>query len=971
MFFLFLFDLILIITFAYLVITACRLPTLPASLVGIMIIAYGCISLTAIIVAEVGFLNNAYAHLIIHFVVTLAALWFWNRSGRPHIQNLPDRTKIKSALHPELIIIMLGVAGLYGIGLYLNLTLPHSSHDSMAYHLARVGYWLQYNSLHPYPTYEILQTSFPVNSSLAMLWTILFWGNDQLAGLFQWLAVVGSTISIYGLARLIGGTRPQSIFAALIWPAFPIVILQSTSTLNDILTAFLAITITYFLFLGLKYHNNFALLLSGLSLGLGLGTKATLFMFLPSLGVVFLFWLIRYRKTYFSRLMIWAIACLIGVFIFGSYIYIVNFTTSANPLGPHASGGSATVAHPTPETIVTNIARYLYQLADTTGLPYSLEQVLQFHLAQTSRQIFSTLKLNENLPEATRLPPTAFTFDGSDPKVEGAIIFGPTTKRNHEAMAWFGPLGFLLLMPVTLYHFFFALFKGQNERWLLAAMAITFFLVLSVLMKWSPFRGRFVAIAAVVATPLLITVFRTGKFWGIFRWGVISISLFIATWTSLLNLSKPLLGPTTIWDVDYAQQRTFYGGPTEFVRAVENYLPPDATVGIVGYHLWEYPLFGSKFTRTVIPLYPYPEKIEPSTLEKQNIDYLVISHQFGQSLPQVSDTYSLLTGGDTWKIFINRDKLQPWFAWALNRSTTTHSPQPLITIDPFLNKTIDISLQLPPHQEFEQLGSQSVLWLMPGKEKALGGVIQSDQERLVKLMFDVLPKLEANTPHTIKLISNNDEANAEIQQFSQSARLFFNVLLQPGDNLFRLELHPLSNQPLDDIQLVLLRHLALMPIIDKDQAEVGPDGYPLASVDPSLEGRVGIDRNARIPWSIEIDEENERSFLWLGHGEAQGLGGIIWSEATRPVVLKFQVSPGPGREDQDRTVRLTHQNYRQEKTFNKPTELAFNIQLIPGENRFLFTVLDEATVPVQPNGDARPLLVRLEHATIKPDENFQ
>jgi hypothetical protein len=151
--------------------------------------------------------------------------------------------------------------------------------------------------------------------------------------------------------------------------------------------------------------------------------------------------------------------------------------------------------------------------------------------------------------------------------------------------------------------------------------------------------------------------------------------------------------------------------------------------------------------------------------------------------------------------------------------------------------------------------------------------------------------------------------------------------------------------------------------------QAGPENHPLVTVDPSLAGAVGIDPHLQTPWPIEVYEDHSLSFLWLGHGEAEGLAGTLWSNAAQQVVLEIEVSPGPSREDQQRTVQLVIQSNgqitTQRETFDGgPVVLAFPVQLQPGCNDFQFTVLDEATIPV--HGDTRPLLVFLRHITVKP-----
>lgn len=150
-------------------------------------------------------------------------------------------------------------------------------------------------------------------------------------------------------------------------------------------------------------------------------------------------------------------------------------------------------------------------------------------------------------------------------------------------------------------------------------------------------------------------------------------------------------------------------------------------------------------------------------------------------------------------------------------------------------------------------------------------------------------------------------------------------------------------------------------------SQAGPANAPLITIDSSLKKVVGIDPDIKIPWPTE--KYNNQNILWLGHGEAEGIAGVLWSDELRWVNLEVEVWPGPAREDSQRTVQLVNRSLGQvkiqRKTFDAPVILTFSVELQPGRNPLLFFVLDQPTVSVQPNGDTRDLSVALHHVTIK------
>jgi hypothetical protein len=131
-------------------------------------------------------------------------------------------------------------------------------------------------------------------------------------------------------------------------------------------------------------------------------------------------------------------------------------------------------------------------------------------------------------------------------------------------------------------------------------------------------------------------------------------------------------------------------------------------------------------------------------------------------------------------------------------------------------------------------------------------------------------------------------------------------------------------------------------------------------VDERLANDLGVVGLALPEWGDDWSSQ----LIWLGQNEAQGIKVALWAEREMAVELALDVTPGPGRTDALRTVVLGLENEsgmrRWRQHFDKTTALSFVVQLESGRNEVSFQCLDEPTVLVQPNGDTRPLLVRLD-----------
>lgn len=125
-------------------------------------------------------------------------------------------------------------------------------------------------------------------------------------------------------------------------------------------------------------------------------------------------------------------------------------------------------------------------------------------------------------------------------------------------------------------------------------------------------------------------------------------------------------------------------------------------------------------------------------------------------------------------------------------------------------------------------------------------------------------------------------------------------------------------------------------------------------------------------WGIEYHDS--KILLWLGHGQTEGITGVLCATETYQVKLIFTVEPGPGREDTERMVELTFENETPFTTkrwhFNQKTDLIFKTTLQPGSNKFSFLCSDNATILEQPNDDVRPLLVLLHRIMVQPDDQL-
>jgi hypothetical protein len=108
--------------------------------------------------------------------------------------------------------------------------------------------------------------------------------GDRYVGLVQYVALSATAIATYGISCRVGFGRRAALFGALVLLTTPVVILQGSNALNDLVVASFLAAATYFLLR--ETRQEFAL--GGLALALAVGTKFTALIALPLVAVVVL-----------------------------------------------------------------------------------------------------------------------------------------------------------------------------------------------------------------------------------------------------------------------------------------------------------------------------------------------------------------------------------------------------------------------------------------------------------------------------------------------------------------------------------------------------------------------------------------------------------------------------------------------------------------------------------------------------------
>ena len=907
----------------------------------------------------------------IFVLVGLGVVWY--QLGQPHLlipfQNgqwkiWTEVPKIKK--QPPLLVLLIGVAVIYVLGAILIISLPQNTFDSMTYHLSRVGYWLQHETLFPWDTPNPRQTTFPINAELGILWTVLFSKSDRFAGFVQWFSAVGIGLTIFGLARLMKFTRSQGLFAALIWATFPQIALQSITTQNDLVVAFFIVAAVYFLFWGVKTGEQGALLISGLAVGLAVGTKVTVALIVPGfLLTIGLLWILN-RSFRNQNLIRWVGYVLIGIIILGSFTYIQNQIFYGNPLGLKRWTGwvlSGGVSISRLQRMGLNLLIYAYQFLDLAGLPEPIFGIVNEFKASLAELLLQNF-------DRTMLFSKIYALDR---------VMRPSNIIQEDTV-WFGALAPVLLIAGIGVNFWQGLRQKDLVRFSLILIGGSFLFVISFLFGWTPFRVRYFVIMISVLAPLMGVCYLAKPTQRIYMWFVTVISLWILSWAFINNISHPLIGSESIIGQTRSEIR-LRNNPKMINPAtlVADHVPEDAVLlTSLGLDHWDYVLFGDNFERQVIPLDPQDLAVDAADIQAAGAEYFLVAPRERLFL-EIPAGLSWIAGGDGWDLYRVGGEVSDQPVHLRERIAGVQDEQNILNVSPALWETVGVTELYAQDWGIESHANQGFKWLGEGLNQGLRGFLYSVTDIPVLIRFRVQPG-PSNMGVTRNLVAGFYRygpygpilENALRKEITISDLETNEIIypLKPGLNEFRFYSLDRATAPASvtgDQRPLLLR---------LDQIEILPfENNPgILQVAENLQPHIEVTEKFLAEWDVEVSATE--TFYWLGTGIDQGYEAFIWVDQSHDAQLQFKMQPGPARDDPTRNVAISWGSYPGDLgvleyskviQFDNPVEYEIELRLQPGLNSVALAVLDDANVPIHANGDTRPLLVQLKRIDLLTD----
>jgi hypothetical protein len=398
-------------------------------------------------------------------------------------------------------VCLAGIAGLWTLeGITAFASAPNSA-DAMAYHMARIVYWMQHKSVANFATEYLNQIMLqPLSEYVALHFQILTRG-DHFANAVAWLSTGGYILAASLVAGQLGANLRGQAVTAVLAATIPNGVLQASGMKNEALLAFLLLTALYYALT--KSYGQLSL-----AVGLACLSKGTAYLFAGPLVLFFA-----------PRAIPWVV---LGVLITNGPFYSRNLDLSGSPLGfDSASADGKYVWRNEPISIRGAFSNLLRHTTEQLGTPNS----------DWNRWIYwKTIGLHKRLgidynDKATTWPYTTYE---------------PPNSTNHEADR--NNRRHLVLIAIA---GLWLLYRRQTKPLMILAAVALGVVALSAYLKWQPFMGRlWLPLFAIACVPVGMWANR----WRALPQLALVLLLFDhVRLAAIQNATRPLKGHTSVF----------------------------------------------------------------------------------------------------------------------------------------------------------------------------------------------------------------------------------------------------------------------------------------------------------------------------------------------------------------------------------------------------------------------------------------
>lgn len=449
-------------------------------------------------------------YILFGYLLLILILFFLYRKT---FLKLFKKVELKSRVN-FIILLLLTLTFIQGIFSAPNTT------DSMVYHLPRVMYWIQEGTLQQ-EVIRNLHDFMPPFGEYILLHLYFIAGNDRFLFFSQWIAYVVIVILSGVIAGQLGAESKIRNLTRLIVATLPIAIMQSSSTQVDLVITVLILINTHIALLFLNKITIANAILFGLTLGLGISTKPTFFIFaLIPLGVTF-FALIKNRFKDVLKIFLCGLISLVLPLRFMSQ----NLYFYGNILGPLKNDGDAGLTNDliNPQSLISNIIRNMMIHIPIPFFTTQAQSILEF--------IHKIIGISINSSQTTCCD---FQF---------RVI--PILYPQEDIVSNTLHLGLILIATIFIFN------KKMLKHKLLIlvyTLSLLSFIAFSIVLKWQPFHSRLHTPFFVIGTISSILIISKHRIGQTFLELLLILTVVISVFLILFNFSRPFISYSIFYE---------------------------------------------------------------------------------------------------------------------------------------------------------------------------------------------------------------------------------------------------------------------------------------------------------------------------------------------------------------------------------------------------------------------------------------
>ncbi len=470
---------------------------------------------------------------------------------------------------------------------------PPNNWDSMTYHLSRIVAWMGQESLAHFPTHIQRQIYQPPFAEFVILHINVLSGSDYFANSVQFFFLLLCFPILLSLLDEMGIKKKSNWMVALLLFTIPNVVLQASSTQNDIVLSFFILSATNFALKSFREGKFTDYFYFGLSVGVAMLTKGTAYIFLAPVilffGLATILKSFKFRKVSFIGFSI--VAALLAITLNTGQFYR-NQKLSENILGISEKENNRYVNQEMNAGVV--VSNCLKNVSLHFG-PYPISRISRVAVIR----LLEIFGLNADNPGTNWL--------------EEPFIGASDFPSHEDTAANFSH--FLLIFTSIVFIAIMWMKRRIPIDWkiLLLIFTVTLqILLFSGYLRWQPWHSRLNAAGFMLSIPLIIYACQISALFARLLKIVIPIIVFYAFFLIVFNNSRPYLSaPPLTRDISVLDSRDkkFYANKLmlfdEYEAIKEEITAKNfKNIGLIlANEDWEYPLFRDVYTRPLRPVH--------------------------------------------------------------------------------------------------------------------------------------------------------------------------------------------------------------------------------------------------------------------------------------------------------------------------------------------------------------------------------